>query len=69
MSAHDLPKNICPYCLKSFDTRQGVQAHQKAKGHRVIDKEDGAAERKRAARIENESRRDARRARAQADNL
>jgi hypothetical protein len=62
MSVHGQPKNICPYCLRAFNTRQGVRAHQKAKGHRVSDMEDGAAERKFAARVENERRRDARRA-------
>jgi len=24
---------ICPHCLKRFETRQGVKAHQKAKRH------------------------------------
>jgi hypothetical protein len=60
VSVHGDPKNICPYCLKWFATRQGVKAHQKAARHRVKDMEDGAEVRRAAAREDNERRRIAR---------
>ena len=41
MSAHSLPQHICPYCLKRFETRQAVQAHQKAKRHTVAERQEG----------------------------
>lgn len=46
MSVHGLPKHICPYCLKQFETKQGVKAHQKATRHTVEHMSDGAAERR-----------------------
>lgn len=34
MSQHDPDRRlICPICLKTFETRQGVKAHQKMKRH------------------------------------
>jgi hypothetical protein len=31
---HGEDRNICPYCMKRFDDRQGVKAHMKSKRHR-----------------------------------
>lgn len=44
MSAHDRPRHVCPYCLKWFETKQGVKAHQKSTRHTTMRQEDGAAE-------------------------
>lgn len=41
MSAHDRPRHVCPYCLKWFETKDGVKAHQKIKRHRVEDRAEG----------------------------
>ena len=41
MGVHGLPAHVCPYCLKRFDTRQGVKAHQKSKRHTVADRQEG----------------------------
>lgn len=63
MGVHGDPKNICPYCLKMFGSRQAVKDHQKAAKHRVVDKRDGAREEKMLAQLDNERRRDAKLAR------
>lgn len=57
MSVHGEKRNICPYCLAKFESRQGVKAHQKAKRHRVQDMEDGAEEAKAARREVSEAAR------------
>lgn len=37
MSAHDEDHRlICPVCLKKFESRQGVKAHQKVKRHTLF---------------------------------
>lgn len=56
MSAHDTPRHVCPYCLKWFETSQGVKAHQKIKRHRVEDRRDGA-DQERALRSYDHARR------------
>ncbi len=56
MTVHGLPRHICPYCLKRFDTKQGVKAHQKAKRHRVEDQRDGAGEDKALRRYDHDRR-------------
>lgn len=40
--AHTIHRHTCPYCLKSFETAQGLKAHQRRKKHRVEDRHDGA---------------------------
>jgi hypothetical protein len=36
MNAHDENRSlICPHCLRRFENRQGVKAHQKAKKHQT----------------------------------
>jgi len=57
MGVHGLPRHICPYCLKRFETRQGVKAHQKSTRHRVSDQREGA-EQERALRHHDHERRD-----------
>lgn len=32
-SAHDIPRHICPYCLKPFDNANALKTHQKRKKH------------------------------------
>lgn len=56
MSAHDVPRHVCPYRLKWFDTRQGVKAHQKMTRHTTLHQQEGATE-ARAARREEQERR------------
>lgn len=56
MGAHTLQPYICPYCLKRFDTKKAVKAHQKSTRHTTMHKEDGA-EQTRALRHHDHERR------------
>lgn len=53
---HDAPAHVCPYCLKRFETRQGVRAHQKSKNHTVERRSEGADERRALRRYDHDRR-------------
>lgn len=57
MSVHGQPRNICPYCQKRFDTREGLEAHQSRKKHRVSDRHEGAPMEKEMRRYDADRRR------------
>lgn len=65
MSAHDRPRHVCPYCLKWFETAQGVKAHQKATRHRVEDRREGAEQERALRRYDHDRRKQIRDAQLQ----